>query len=266
MRPIHAIAAALTAVVLASAHPTRAAPPRDVAVPILTYHVLGDAPASAPYPELFVAARDFRRQLAWLDRHGYDAVTLRDVWSHWHGRARLPAKPIVITVDDGFRSTFTIGLPALRAHAWPGVLNLAGSHLDVPWGLTEYRMRELLRAGWEIGSHTLTHPDLTHVSDGRLDREVAGSKRALERRFGVAVDFFCYPSGRYDARVVAAVRRAGYLGATTTTEGFARRHQPFTLRRIRVSASDGVTGLAEALGQPKVARAVEAVGSQGQRS
>ena len=211
------------------------------------YHVLGNPPADAPYPELYVRPSDFRGQLAWLDRHGYTAVTLGAVWDHWHGTGSLPAKPVVISVDDGFRSTFTVALPALRAHRWPGVLNLALHHLDIGWGLSTRRVRVLIAEGWEIGAHTLTHPDLTTVSDDRLHREVAGSKRVLERRLGVAVDFFCYPSGRYDARVVSAVRRARYLGATTTREGLARRDEPFTLSRVRVSRSDGVAGLARSL-------------------
>ena len=112
-------------------------------------------------------------------------------------------------------------------------------------------MRELIGAGWEIGAHTLTHPDLTGVSAAQLEREVAGSKRLLERRFGIEVDFFCYPGGRFDARVVREVKAAGYVGATTTREGLARRDEPFTLRRIRVSGAAGVAGLAGALGQPR---------------
>ena len=63
------------------------------------------------------------------------------------------------------------------------------------------------------------------------------------------VDFFCYPAGRYDARVIAAVRRAGYLGATTTREGLARPTEPYELQRVRVSRSDGVAGFADELGR-----------------
>jgi peptidoglycan/xylan/chitin deacetylase (PgdA/CDA1 family) len=249
MRSIPVLIAALTS--LLSIGPGDATASRDGGVPILMYHVLSEAPPSAPYPDLYVTPRDFRTQLAWLDRNGYTAVTLRHVWSHWHGRRSLPAKPVVITIDDGFRDTYTVGLPALRAHGWPGVLNLALSHLDVGWGLTEHRMRALIRAGWEIGAHSLTHPDLTTLSGAQLRREVAGPKRMLERRFGIEVDFFCYPGGRFDARVVGEVKDAGYLGATTTREGIARRDEPFTLRRIRVSGADGVAGLAEALGQSR---------------
>ena len=227
----------------ASNRPNRATP-----VPILMYHELASPPADAPYPELYVEPADFRRQLNWLARHGYHPVTLHAVWEHWHGGKRLPSRPIVLSIDDGFRSTSSLALPALRRRGWPAVLNLALHHLDVRWGLWSRDVRELIAEGWELASHTLTHPDLTGVGDEQLEREVAGSRRALRTRFRVPVDFFCYPSGRYDAHVVAAVRRAGYLGAMTTLEGPARIDEAYVLRRVRVNRSDGVRGLALSLG------------------
>jgi peptidoglycan/xylan/chitin deacetylase (PgdA/CDA1 family) len=216
-------------------------------VPILMYHVIADPPAGAPYPELYVGASDFAAQMRWLDRHGYRAVTQRDVWNHWHRGGALPRKPIVISFDDGYRSVFTAALPALQRRSWPGVLNLTVKNLRVSGGLSEYKVRTLIAEGWELASHTLTHPDLTGLDDRTLSREVSRSRAVLRSRFHVPVDFFCYPAGRYDARVLRAVRRAGYLGATTTVEGLARRDEPYGLRRIRVSGRDGVTGLAEKL-------------------
>ena len=109
------LAGVLTFVLPAGATPST----RDIPVPVLMYHVLSDPPRDAPYPDLYVPPREFRAELAWLDRNGYTAVTLRDVWRHWHGRGDLPTKPVVITIDDGFRDTYTVGLPALAARGWP---------------------------------------------------------------------------------------------------------------------------------------------------
>jgi hypothetical protein len=78
-------------------------------------------------------------------------------------------------------------------------------------------------------------------------RSVAGSRRLIRRKFHVPVDFFCYPSGRYNSRVIAAVCRAGFLGATTEREGFARPPHFFTLARIRINGDDGIRGLAAKL-------------------
>ena len=65
------------------------------------YHLLGDPPEGAPFPGLYVRRSDFLAQDAWLEHAGYRAVTLFDVWEHWHGRRALPAKPVVLTFDDG---------------------------------------------------------------------------------------------------------------------------------------------------------------------
>jgi peptidoglycan/xylan/chitin deacetylase (PgdA/CDA1 family) len=213
-------------------------------VPILMYHVIGDPPAGAPYPELFVRPTDFTSQIRWLGRHGYQAVTLRDVWDHWHRGAPLPKRPIVVSFDDGYRSVVHDALPQMRDRRWPGVLNLTVKNLRGRGGLSPRQVRRLISAGWEIDAHSVTHPDLTSLDDRQLAYEVAGSRIELRRRFGVPVSFFCYPAGRFDARVIAAVRRAGYLGATTTLDGLARPSRPYELHRVRVSRSDGLTGFA----------------------
>jgi peptidoglycan/xylan/chitin deacetylase (PgdA/CDA1 family) len=108
-------------------------------------------------------------------------------------------------------------------------------------------VRELVRAGWEIDAHSLTHADLPSLSGAALRREVAGSRAAIRRLVGVAANFFCYPAGRYDSEVVAAVRAAGFLGATTTEPGLAELSEPFTLARVRVDGGDGAEGLARKL-------------------
>ena len=235
--------AVATSLGTARSAPAGAAAP-DTRVPILMYHVLGDPPAGAPFPDLYVPTSDFGAQLRWLARHGYHPVTLRRVWEHWRRGSPLPLKPVVVSFDDGHRSTAEVALPRLRERGWPGVLNLKTRSLERKWGLRPRQVRALIAAGWEIDAHSITHPDLTAVGDRRLEAEVAGSRAIIRRRFGVAADFFCYPSGRYDGRVIAAVRRAGFLGATTTVDGLADSAELFTLRRVRVARGDGVAGLA----------------------
>ena len=144
----------------------------------------------------------------------------------------------MLSFDDGYPQDVTVAMPVLRARRWRAVLNLQIGNL-VP-----ARVRQLLAAGWEIDAHTFTHPDLTLVDDARLRREIAGSRRWIQLVFGVPVDFFAYPFGRYDARVVAAVRRAGYLGAETQVPGSASLADGvYRLRRIEILRTDGVAGL-----------------------
>jgi len=221
--------------------------PHNAPVPILMYHVLAPPLPNAPYPDLYVKPADFRGQVAWLAAHGYHAVTLRQVYDYWRGEHALPRKPVVLTFDDGYHTDFTVALPTLHARGWPGVLNLEVRNLQPVWGTRPGMVRKMVAAGWEVDAHTLTHPDLTTVDPTELRHQVAGSRAAIRRMFHQPVDFFCYPSGRYDDAVVAAVRAAGFLGATTTNEGFARPDSLYTLDRVRVNGSDGVAGLAAKL-------------------
>lgn len=216
-------------------------------VPVLMYHVLGDPPEGAAWPHLFVSRAEFEAQVTWLEARGFRAVTLTQVWQHWRQGRPLPEHPVVLTFDDGYHSVAAVALPVLAARGWSGVLNLKVGNLGVPGGLTERQVQRLLLGGWELGAHTLTHPDLRTLDDAALNREVAGSRAELRRRFRARIDFFCYPAGRYDDRVVAAVRRAGFLGATTTDNGLATAADPYRLRRVRVSRGDGVRVLARAL-------------------
>lgn len=216
------------------------------AVPILMYHVINTPPPGTPFTELWVSRENFAAEMGWLAQSGYHAVTLQQVWDAWHRDGMLPSQPIVISLDDGYTSHLTNALPVLRSHGWKGVLNLQIT--QTRYDLKPDAIRTLIRAGWEIDAHTFTHPDLTTVGDDQLRHEVADSRTVLRRTYGVPVNFFCYPAGRFDARVIAALKAAGYLAATTTELGLASPAEPpFELKRIRVNGSDGVDGLAKSL-------------------
>jgi peptidoglycan/xylan/chitin deacetylase (PgdA/CDA1 family) len=222
--------------------------PHNSPVPILMYHVLGNPPPGTVYPELWVRPADLAGQMTWLQQHGYHVVTLRQVFRYWRDRVALPPKPVVATFDDGYLSDFTVAMPTLRRHGWAGVLNLVVENIK-PGDISAWQVRRLIKAGWEIDAHTLTHADLTTLDGSALQHEVAGSRAVIRKRFAQPVDFFCYPAGRYNTSVVAAVRAAGYLGATTENPGVARPWQAYTLNRIRVNFSDGVGGFARKLTQ-----------------
>jgi peptidoglycan/xylan/chitin deacetylase (PgdA/CDA1 family) len=210
--------------------------PRNAAVPILMYHVIATRPPGAAYPELWVSPQAFERQIAVLAEAGYHATTLDAVWRAWHGHGAMPLHPIVLSFDDGYQSQSTRARRMLDRLGWPAVLDLAVKNVGLAGGLTRGEVRAMLRDGWEIDAHTLRHVDLTTLDPARLRDEVAGSRAWLRHAFGVPVDFFCYPAGRYDQAVEAAVHAAGYRGATTTNEGVAsRRGDPYALPRVRVT-------------------------------
>jgi peptidoglycan/xylan/chitin deacetylase (PgdA/CDA1 family) len=207
------------------------------------YHVLGQPISGAPYPELFVPRAEFRKQMDWLDRQGYQGVTLDEVERAWYANGTLPRKPIVISFDDGYRPQYTFAFPQLRRHGWPGMLDLKAKGSD----LYTHEVKRMVAAGWELASHTINHLDLTTLDASSLRQELQGSRAILRHEYRVPVDDFCYPSGRYDDTVIAAVKAAGYRAATTTDPGLASRDQPYTLKRVRVNGGDGVPGLAASL-------------------
>jgi peptidoglycan/xylan/chitin deacetylase (PgdA/CDA1 family) len=230
-------------------------------VPILMYHVISAPKPGAPFPELYTPKPQFAAQMSALARRGYHGVTLGQVYDYWRHAIALPKKPIVISFDDGYLSDYTHALPVLRRLGWPGVLNLEVDNVLTTGDITRSEVHALIRAGWEVDSHTLTHPDLTRISAAQLRHELVQSRAFLRSHFGVPVEFFCYPAGRHNTTVEAAVRAAGYRLATTTQPGLASPHgDRFALPRIRVSGSDGVTGLIAKLRDPVSAPQAGAAG------
>src|SRR5207248_1625243 len=123
--------------------PPVVAGPHESGVPILMYHVLGVPSASAPYPDLYVKPSDLAGQMQWLASRGYHAVTLGQVFRYWHSGIALPAKPIVVSFDDGYLSDYTVAMPTLRRHGWPGVLSLIVDNVR-PGDLTALQVRRLI--------------------------------------------------------------------------------------------------------------------------
>jgi peptidoglycan/xylan/chitin deacetylase (PgdA/CDA1 family) len=216
---------------LAAAASPAGAALRDTPVPILLYHHVAEAPEGSAERALYVPPKLFARQIRALDRAGYTAITLGRAWRHWEEGAPLPARPVILSFDDGFADQYEHAAPVLRKRRWPGVLNLQTARLGRPGGLTRRKVRRMLRDGWELGAHSVTHADLTKAAPERIEVEVEESRRVLRRAFpSQPVDFFCFPYGRTNAAVQAVVQAAGFLGATTTRRGAA-------------SPSDGAYGL-----------------------
>jgi len=171
--------------------------------------------------------------------NGYEAVTLEQVEAAWYHGGTLPPKPVVLSFDDGYRPQFTYALPELRRHGWAGVLNLKAEGSD----LYASNVEAMIDAGWELAAHTIHHLDLTELDAAQLDKEVAGSRAILRREYGVPVADFCYPAGRFDEAAIAAVKAAGYVGATSEISGYATHARPYELARFEILGSEGVAGL-----------------------
>ncbi len=211
--------------------------PGTRAVPILMYHVIAAPPAGAPFPGLYVAPGEFAEQMQALKRAGWTAVTPDEVDAYWRRGISLPhGKPIVLSFDNGYQSQYTRALPVLRRLGWVGEENIQLTGLPPSQGgLGDAQIKGLVAAGWELDTQGIDHADLITLSASELRDQVAGARRTIQRRFHVPVNWFCYPSGHYDANVLAEVRAAGYKGSTTVVPGWAHPHEdPYRMHRLRV--------------------------------
>ncbi len=210
-------------------------------IPILMYHVIGDG--SGSLAELYVNPEVFASQLEYLYDNGYNTITLRELYDHWQTGAPLPARPIILTFDDGYRSDYELAFPALRQYGFRAVHFLYVKKFDHPNSLTLEEIAELVDAGHEIGNHSYNHLELHTASPASLRRETREAKAALEGLLGLEITSFAYPVGRYNADAVKAVAESGHLLAVTTEYGYASPEQGLlTLKRVRINRSDGLQG------------------------
>jgi peptidoglycan/xylan/chitin deacetylase (PgdA/CDA1 family) len=215
-------------------------------VPVLMYHVIAAPPSGAPFPGLYVQPQEFAAQMRALKQAGWRAVTLDQLRAYWTKGAKLPAgKPVVITFDNGYHSQYAAALPVLRKMGWVADENIQLSGLPPSQGgLTNDQVKAMVDAGWELDTQGISHADLITLDASQLRYQINSARTTIQRRYGVPVNWFCYPSGHYDATVIQAVRAAGFIGSTTVVPGWAGpSSDPYRLPRLRVLGGTSPTSL-----------------------
>lgn len=235
-----------------------------IRVPILMYHyvrVNADPGDKLGYA-LSVTPDDFNSQLDWLQANGYHTVDFDDLRAYYTGARALPARPVIITFDDGYRDLYTAAYPALLRRNMKAVAYLVSGFLGAPNNVTRDQVREMDLNGIEIGAHTFSHVDLTKVSDAELQRQLVDSRADLEQLVGHPVTDFCYPAGQFNAKVAQAVQRAGYDDATTTQDGVVHRlDDRYMWARVRVSGGESLAKFAEQLAATEPATILSSITS-----
>lgn len=193
---------------------------------VLCYHAVSEQWPAA----LSVHPQRLEAQLRWLRARGYRGVTFSEAVT-----APPTAKILAVTFDDAYRSVLELALPILRRlelpgtvfaptafvgkdepMAWEGIDRwLGGPHEAELTPMSWEQLAELAEAGWEVGSHTRSHPHLPTLSDAGLADELGRSKEDCTRRLGAPCRTLAYPYGDHDDRVVAATAAAGYEAACT---------------------------------------------------
>jgi peptidoglycan/xylan/chitin deacetylase (PgdA/CDA1 family) len=236
---------ALPATILALLSVAAFAAPRrtDGDVPtatVLCYHIV-EAP---PAPRMHIDRETFRQHLRYIEMTGYNVIPLRHLYEYVMGeRASIPKNSVVITIDDGWRSTYTEAYPELQKRKFPFTVfiypNIIGQTSNA---LTWAQIREMSDAGVDVQSHSLSHPFLTRRRHASMDdakyaewlrNELAKSKKILEKETGKKVEFIAYPYGDYDDDVAKMAEKAGYTAALTCDFGRVRKgSDPLKMKRF----------------------------------
>ena len=196
-------------------------------IPILVYHQIAAAPPKGrPFRSLYVAPEAFARQMAWLERLGYQGLSMTALEPYLNGQKN--GKVVGITFDDGYLNNLSNALPSLTKHGFSSTCYAVSGLLgktniwDVTTGIAqtplmnEAQLRQWVSAGQEVGSHTHQHIDLTVSDKNKCQLEITLGKKELESVVKTPVAHFCYPYGRYQPEHIGMVDALGFVTATTT--------------------------------------------------
>ena len=217
---------------------------------VLCYHAISER----WHADLCVSPERLEAQLLRLVERGYRGATFTDAVT-----GRPTGKTLAVTFDDAYRSVLELGLPLLsrlglpatvfaptafvgspRPACWPGVDRWVGGEHETELAVMSWEeLEQLASAGWEIGSHTQTHPRLTSLGDSELAAELRGSLVECERRLGRPCVSLAYPYGDVDARVTRAAVDAGYAAGATLSVA-SNGGSPFWSPRVGVYHEDGM--------------------------
>ncbi len=190
----------------------------------------------------------FAAQLDWLRDHGYTTILPRDLAAHWDRGTPLPARPVIITFDDGSRDWLTTVRPMLKQRGMVAEFYLtldAIKHGNVTWD----GVRRLAAAGNGIGAHNVHHYQLTALGPGAplASRRRSSGPRSMmpagssARTSGSTRDSMAYVGGGYDDKLIALVQKAGYTSARAINRGIDQHPRDrFRLRVVRIGAHDDV--------------------------
>jgi peptidoglycan/xylan/chitin deacetylase (PgdA/CDA1 family) len=201
---------------------------------------------------LLVTPGQFAQQMQYLRENNFTTITLDEWMAARMGRATLPRNPVILTFDDGRLGVYQNAFPILKRNGQKAILFLISSEVGhVVKGYLDWTMaREMQDTGLiTFGSHTVHHAVLPLLTTQRALTELSYSKMVIQRNTGRRCDYFCYPHGKYDARVAKLVGVAGYRAATSEIPGWSRvTDNPYELRRVRIDGRDSMAVFRAKLG------------------
>lgn len=193
-------------------------------VPVLSYHNFSEAKGD----RMTVTASAFEAQMKFLKDNGYKVITMDQLFDFLDFKVQIPRKSVVITIDDGWRSTYDIAYPILRKYGYPATLFvytdlITGAKKTLNWDL----VTEMSKNGIDIQCHTRTHRNLALIREKEsfkdyydsVDRELTESSRIINEKLNKEVKYLAYPYGATNRLVVSLLRKYGFRGAFTIKRG-----------------------------------------------
>ena len=220
---------------------------RPQAVPVLYYHSVMLEEGN----EVRMPPDQFEAQMAYMRDKGYESVTLDQLYLAYNNGEGLPAKPFVVTFDDGYVDNYTTAFPILKKYGFVATVFMVTSYINGEGFMSWSQLKELISSGWEIEGHTVNHPYLSQIDKTAVFKELKSSKELLEKGLGQPIDFFAYPYGDVNADVAMAVKDSGYLMAFTTERGWADINlDQWHLQRVYCFANMGLNEFSRRLHNP----------------
>jgi hypothetical protein len=202
--------------------------------PILEYHMVKDD-ASADERRYVVPPEEFAAQLDYLAAEGYTTITPQDYARARKGKQELPEKPVILSFDDGYEDNHRVVLPMLEERGMKAVFYVVTNDIGLPGYMTWDNLFDMERRGMEIGSHTANHIPLTTLPPEKQREELRLSKLMLEWKGLKTIYSFSYPTGAYDAGIVAMLAEEDYLTAVTGEAGLNNvETNPYLLHRVNI--------------------------------
>lgn len=212
--------------------------PGHVQVPIFMYHHIGVSPIGSRY---YVTPENFEAHLKLLRDWGYASISTSMLVEAITKGAELPPRPIIFTFDDGNLDNYSNAFPIMQRYGFAGVLYIPAAFVGEPNYLNVDQIKEMASAGWEVGSHSISHPtNFLALEPSAMRREIVGSRQMLEEMLGLPILTFAYPFGLNSGGAADYVHFAGYIagmGATgyTADQGTSNL---FVLQRVEIRATE----------------------------
>jgi len=189
-------------------------------IPVLLFHRV-DEGTNIQKKRRNIEPGVFNKQMSWMSEQGYRTISLEDMHAYYTYGKSIPEKSFCITFDDGYYDNYSQAFHILKKYGFKATIFLAtdliretSSASDVSHEFLSWvDIREMVQEGFYFESHGCSHRSLIELSIEEIEREALESKKIIENKLQVGVQYFCYPFGKYNELVKRTIKMLGYKGA-----------------------------------------------------